>query len=253
MKGMNMNTFEQILKDIGNYQPCKESKEIDNAMLLRLKIDILSLIDGIYLSQVVYMDAASKNFQFSQEQTEIERMQNICGEAYKKEPPAKEQHNRVCLDNVWNCEEYVLSIYNGDDREFIKDVLLRIKVYFTQKYGALMDLPNSIRLYSHNPNSLHDAIMESIDNEIDSQGRPIFGWKVLGKTGMGNGIIVCTEDDSDQTLSLLFNIIPTRNEIKITSSYLKDCPENYEKNNKAKVELLLRFGKLWRSQLANLV
>ena len=251
-----MKTIEQILNEIREYQYGDKENTIDQAQALSFKINLLQVIVEIFYTHVYYMAEPQKFVSFENDIKLIERQKKAYGESFDSlnaKNCTSYNEKRILLDNVWHCEAFVLSKYDGINREFVKMELLEVKEYFTKKYGALLDLENNnIRLYSESPKKLHDEIIDSIKKGIDPQGKKIIGWDFKQETGVGSGVIVCTENNLDKTYNLLLNVHKTNHLLLITSHFINVDVAKQTYPVSERQELLLRFGDLWKTQLTSI-
>lgn len=249
-----MKTLKQILNDIRVYKFCVDGGKTDPAQELSYKIDLLLVIVEIFYTHLCIMDEPIKLNSFLKDIEDIENLQKLYSMSHagmKGDNENTNNHKRIQLDNVWYCETYILSKYNGENGDFIKRVLIEVKTYFTREYGALMDLEdNYISLYSETPQNLHDAILNCIKNGVDPHGKKIVNWNFEQKTGLGSGVIVCKENNLDKTYNLLLNV--KKDHITITSHYKSDSNIHSYYSNSEMRELLIRFGRLWKTQLTSL-
>ena len=248
--------LKQILDEIRDYQYREEGKEENlEREALSYKINLLKVIVEIFYTHVGWMDNPKKTVSFLGDIDDIEEVIKYYDDSFNR--PEEESGDskvpkRETLQNVNQCESFVLSKYNGENREFIKKIIFEVKNYYTKKYGALLNLNNDILyLYSETPNDLYDAIIECLDKGVDPKGKNILGWKTDGRRG-DSSILLCTMNNLDKTYNMLLTAYERYNAITI-SAHFKEQQSGYPNyaNDEMK-ELLIRFNTLWRDQLSSL-
>lgn len=251
-----MNELEQILNEIHEYEYREEGNETDlQQEALSFKINLLKVIVEIFYTHVSLMDNPKKRGSFLNDIDEIEKLIKDQNEEYlelKYKSGALEDSPRVPLDNVDECEKFILSKYKGNT-DFIQKTLWNVKKYYTKEHGMLFNFDSKIfNLCSETPKELLAKIVEQIEKGVDSGGYQIIGWEAQRATGENRYLLTSNKNNLNEKYNLLLAVPNGKRIITVSAHFKEQQPVYLHRPNDDMKRLLLHFNTLWRDQLSSL-
>lgn len=248
--------LKQIFDEIRDYQYREEGKKENlEREALSYKINLLKVIVDIFYTHIGLMDSPKKMGSLLNDMKDTETLMNDYDEQFKVKYKSRalESSPRVPLNNVNECEKFILSKYSGDNKDFIQKTLWEVKKYYTKEYGMLLNFDSEIfNLCTETPIELLAKIVERIKGGVDIEGNQIIDWKATHATGKNRFLVTCSKNNLNEKYTLLLAVPEGMNKITVSAHFKEQQPMYLHRPNDEMKELLIRFNTLWRDQLSSL-